>query len=400
MLLVAGVAAIALWWYAVKPAPLEVPFARVIRQTLISTVRTNGKVEPNERFEVRTARDGAVAKISVQGGQKVAKGALLAQLDTGTAGADLAAAEARITEAKADLEILRQGGNAEQLAAIKSDLETGRLELDTARKDLAVLERLATRQAATGKEVAEARERVRKAELRIAALERKREALVSPADVQAAEARLSNAQADADAAHRVIQLSSIRAPAAGVVYNLDVRSGSYLRVGDLVAEIGKLDRLRVVIYVDEPELGRISAGLPVTLTWDALPDREWQGTIERVPTEIVAYGTRQVGEVIALIDDAGGNSLPPGANVNVVIRAQVAENALTIPKEALRRNEGTVGVYLLNNSGVTWRPIQVGTSSVTHVEVVNGLSEGDAVALPSEASLTDGAGVSPVFMGK
>ncbi len=389
--------AVVLLRYVARSEPPEVPFARVTRQTLVSTVRTNGKVEPLEWFQVRAARDGAVARVAVERGATVAQGALLAELDIGNAQAELAAAEARIAEAKAELEMLRKGGSPARLAAIEADLAAARLELDSARRELAALERLAAKQAATGLEVATATERVRKAELRIDALESERKTLVLPADVEAAMARLRIAEADAAAARRVLELGRIRAPAAGVVYRLDVRAGSYLRTGDLVAEIGRLDRLRAVIYVDEPELGRISAGLPVTLTWDAMPGREWQGAVDKVPTQVVAHGNRQVGEVIGIIENTGGIVLPPGANVNAEIRAGVAEGALTVPKEALRRLRGEIGVYLLNDAHVVWRPVRVGTSSITHAEVIDGLGEGDAVALPAEVNLTDGDAVTPVF---
>ncbi|HOK47431.1 MAG TPA: efflux RND transporter periplasmic adaptor subunit, partial [Bryobacteraceae bacterium] len=99
---------------------------------------------------------------------------------------------------------------------------------------------------------------------------------------------------------------------------LSARRGSYVNTGDTVAEIGELGTLRVRVYVDEPELGRVAEGMPAVITWDAMPERQWKGTVEKMPTQIVALGTRQVGEVIVTIENAD-QSLLPGTNINAEI---------------------------------------------------------------------------------
>ena len=143
--------------------------------------------------------------------------------------------------------------------------------------------------------------------------------------------------------------SHIHSPIAGTVYELPVRAGAYVDVGDLVANIGHLRTLRVQIYVDEPELGAVAAGMPVEVTWDALPGRTWKGTVEKLPVEVTALGTRRVGEAISTIanDDL---KLLPGTHVNVAITSQVVENGLTLPKEAIRSEHGQAGVYVLERS--------------------------------------------------
>ena len=93
--------------------------------------------------------------------------------------------------------------------------------------------------------------------------------------------------------------SVVRAPIAGTVYQFDLKPGAYLNAGDLVASIGQLDRVRVKVFVDEPDLGRVKRGMPVGITWDAMPGRQWKGVVDKTPTQIVALGTRQVGEVYA-----------------------------------------------------------------------------------------------------
>jgi HlyD family secretion protein len=108
-----------------------------------------------------------------------------------------------------------------------------------------------------------------------------------------------------------------------------------------------------------------------------------------VPSQIVPFGTRQVGEVICVIDNPG-QELYPGANVNAAIRAKSVENVLTIPKETLRRENGVEGVYLIVNGVLKWQPLKTGVSNVTRTQVVEGLRAGDAVLLPVDRPLKDG----------
>lgn len=391
-----AVAVGALWYQLRRPDPIEVSFARVRRETLISSVRTNGKIEPQRWWAARAERAGNVTRVYVERGQRVTRGALVAELATEAAEQELAAAEARVAEAKAALAALEQGGRALERASIEGSLAGARQELDAARRELASLERLLEKQAATKEEVFQARDRVRKAEVEIEALEKRRAALVAPDDRAAAEARLRQALADREQAARRLAQSRIRAPESGVVYDLPVRPGSWVQPGDLVAAIGRLETVRVTIYVDEPELGQVAVGMPVVITWDAKPDKQWRGVIEKPATRIVKLETRQVGEVSGVIDNPGGE-LAPGANVNVEIRSRVIENALTIPKEALRRHGGETGVFVLEGDRVAWRKVELGAASVTRAEVLGGLEEGEAVALASDRELHAGDRVAARF---
>jgi HlyD family secretion protein len=168
-----------------------------------------------------------------------------------------------------------------------------------------------------------------------------------------------------------------------------------LNAGDLVASIGQLDRVRVKVFVDEPDLGRVARGKPVVITWDAMPGRQWKGVVDKTPTQIVALGTRQVGEVLCVIDNPNDDLLP-GTNVNVDITAEESASALTIPKEAVRRELGQAGVFTLSGNTLAWKKITLGVSNTTRTQV-EGLNENDAVALPSEKPLKDGMIVTPRF---
>jgi multidrug efflux pump subunit AcrA (membrane-fusion protein) len=81
--------------------------------------------------------------------------------------------------------------------------------------------------------------------------------------------------------------------------------------------------------------------------------------------------------------------------VNVEVTSQAVADGLTIPKEAIRTENGKTGVYVLRDSQVVWRPIELGASSITRAVVVSGLVEGDMVALRTERALRNGQAVRP-----
>jgi HlyD family secretion protein len=385
------------WWaFQYRNRPPGVPFAKVVRETLVSTLPTNGKVEPMEWAPVRAEAEGLVGAVPAQEGQSAGKGAVLATLTQGTLAADVAEAQSRVTLARSELATITAGGKTSELAEIENSIAKARFNRDVAQRDFASLRRLEEKHAAAPVEVEAAQQKIQEADLEIRALERRRAALIGKNDRTVAEARLHDAEAALNAARAKVAETVIRAPLAGTVYGIAVRPGAYVNTGDLIANVGRTDELRVRVYVDEPELGRVQVGQPVVITWDALPGKKWQGTVERKPTEIQALGTRQVGEVLATIANSG-RELLPGTNVNAEIRTSVVDNALTIPKEAMRRTGGDVGVYVLRGNTLAWQKVATGASSITRVQVVQGLSDGDSIALPTDVPLKAGIKVRPVY---
>ena len=388
-LLLAGVAVVIVWGVLRKGDPPKVSFARVKRQTLVSTLPTNGKVEPWLWQAVRAETGGVVSSAPVEDGQTVAAGAVMAGITDAALQAETDAAQAKLNEARANLATQEAGGKPAEFTDIDNSLARARFDLAQAQKVLASLERLVAQHASTQQEADAAREKVQQSELEIAGLEKRRRSLSSPTEVAAGRARVGDAETALGLARKRAELSVVRAPMAGVVYGREVRPGSYLNAGDLVANVGRMDRLRVRVYVDEPELGRVAVGQPVTITWDALPGRQWHGEVDKKPVAVEALGSRQVGEVVCSIENEG-RALIPGTNVNAEIRTAVVENALVIPKEALRHDAQGDYVLALKGGAVERRAVKKGASNIAMVQVVEGLTDGDAVALPSDAPLKAG----------
>jgi HlyD family secretion protein len=385
------------WGVLRKNQPPRVNVAPVKRQTLVSTLPTNGKVEPFAWQAVRATTAGAVSALNVRDGQNVAKGQVMATLTDPTLSADVEAAQAKVAEARAALSGLEAGGRPVDLSDIENRLARAKYDLQQSTAEYHSLVRLQEKSAATRVEVQAARDRMRQSEIEIDGLEKRRGTLVAKPDLTAAQARLHDAETALSLARERQALSLIRAPMAGTVYGLAVQAGAYLTEGGLVANVGELDRVRVRVFVDEPELGRVVVGQPVTIRWQALPSQEWTGTVERKPTSIQALGSRQVGEVVCTIDNPG-LELIPGTNVDAEIRTAVADNALVIPREALRHDGGGDYVFLVKDGQLERRAVKTGATSATLAQITTGLTEGDSVVLPADIPLKPGDRVTPAAM--
>lgn len=396
LLLVVAAGVIA-WGVLRKSQPPRVNVAAVKRQTLVSTLPTNGKVEPFQWQAVRSETSGTVAKLEIRDGQNVAKDQVLATLTDPALAADVEAAQAKVSEAQAALAGLQAGGRPADLSDIENRLARAHYDLEQATRDYNSLRRLQEKNAATRSDVQSAQDHVRQLQIEIEGLGKRRGVLVAKPDVTAAQARVQDAETALSLARAKQALSVIRAPISGTVYGLAVQNGAYVTEGSLIANIGELARVRVRVYVDEPELGRVVVGQPVTIRWQALPGKEWDGTVERKPASIQALGSRQVGEVLCTVDNPG-RELIPGTNVDAEIRTAVAENALVIPREALRHDGGGDYVFVVKDGVLDRRAVKTGATSPTLVQITTGLAEGDAVSLPSDIPLKAGDRVTPAAM--
>jgi HlyD family secretion protein len=387
-----------LWWgLDSRESTPDVHFAEVRRLTIQSTVSTNGKVEPVEWAAARAETAGVVRTINVRRGQTVEAGQTLLTLDTTAAQSDLATALAREQEARTEVLTLGQGGKAATLASLNDAIKTAQALVDVAQRNYEALQRLAAHQAATKLQVQDAKDALERAKLQLSALENQRRTLVTSSDRVVAEAKLRDAQAAVALAQHRVALGDVKSPIAGTVYQFDLKLGAYMQPGDLVALIGKLDRVKVIVYVDEPDLGRVAENMAVRITWDARPGQEWWGRVDRLPTEVVAQGTRTVGEVTTIVDNPN-HDLLPGVTVNATIVSAVVKDAIGIPKAALRTMRATAGVYKLSGKSVVWTPVKTGVSDVNNVQILSGLRLGDRVAQQTgDVEIKNGMRVNPIF---
>ncbi len=201
-----------------------------------------------------------------------------------------------------------------------------------------------------------------------------------PDDITMAEARISAAQAALD-------IVSITAPFDGVITSVEVLPGDLVSPGTVAFRIDNLNYLLVDVGVSEVDINQIKVGQPVTLAFDAVLGKEYQGEI----VEVSPVGVQQQGlvsfEVTIEVIDADID-VRPGLTAAVSIVVRQVENALLVPNRSVRWVRGEQVVYLATDPDnvITEKlkmvPVTLGASSDEFSEVLDGdLNVGDLVVI-------------------
>ena len=153
-------------------------------------------------------------------------------------------------------------------------------------------------------------------------------------DAERGELQVQQTLSEMAALEDKVSDGKIAAPVDGTLYSLPVRAGDYVKLGDLLAEMADLHKVRVRAFIDEPDLGALEPDEPVMITWDALANRSWPGKTEIIPKQVVPHGTRSVGELLcSVVNDK--LELLPNINVNVRINSRERMNVLAVPRGAV-----------------------------------------------------------------
>jgi RND family efflux transporter MFP subunit len=316
---------------------------RVGRRTIGSFVKATGVVKPRVGAEVRVGSrvSGVVARLHVRIGDRVRRGQLLAELETRELGARRDQAEAALAAAEATT------------AFARSDFERRR-ELHAA----ALL-------AAADLDVAERARRV--------AIEQRAEAAAS---LEFARTQLGYAR--------------ITAPIAGVVASVSTQEGETVAASlsaPTFVTLVDLERLEVRAYVDETDIGRVETGQAARFTVDTYADHEFEGRVAAVYPQAEVRDNVVNYVAVVTFDPPPGRTLRPEMTATVRVELATRADVLALPRRAVRREEGRT--FVVGADGAR-RFVALGSRDETHVEIVDGLREGDEAVLPASAAAGDG----------
>lgn len=373
-------------------APLKVRVTAVQRGPIRSVVSTNGKIEPIRNFEAHAPIATTVRRLMVKEGDHVKQGQILLQLDDADIRAKAASADAQIKAAQADQNALKTGGTQEEVITLNSQLIKARNAKDTAQHNLDALRRLQQQGAASSGEVRQAEDTLQRAQADLTLLEQKQKERYSQPEIARIEAQGAEAQAAYASAEDALHKSTVRAPFDGIVYSVPAKEGSFVQGGELLLQEADLSQVLVRAFVDEPDVGRLQVGQKVEVTWDAIPGRVWNGSVNTVPATVKLRGNRNVGETTCLIGNQDLRLLP-NINVGVTIVTAEHQNVLTLQRDALRMDDSRPYVFRIQGDRLHQQTVAFSLQNLTRVEITSGLSEGDKVALPADEQkpLVDGA---------
>ncbi len=336
-----------------RPAPVPVTVFPAETGRVEETVVNSraGTVKAGRRATLSAELGGRVAALPARKGKRVRAGEILLKVADGDYRAQLALQESALVSAKAaEREACHAAAQAVRDLARNESLAKEQIVSED------ILDRLRTARDTTA------------------------------AACDAAKARVGQAEAAVEAARVTLEKTILRAPFDGVIADVTTEVGEWIMPAPpglpipAVLEILDLASIYVSAPLDEVDVGKVTAGLPVRITFDAYPGRSFPGRVTRVaPFVLDVKEQNRTFDVEAVLDDAAfAAGLKPGLSADVTVVLRTREGVLRIPGYALLEGDH---VLLLKDGRLRRAAVKAGLKNWDFVEIAGGLSTGDAVVV-------------------
>ena len=367
VLVVAG----GIWLFTGKTSKggIRLETAKVGRSSISNTVTATGTVEPVTEVEVGTQVSGIIDKLYADYNDVVKAGQLIAEMDKVNLKAELASAQAQLASSKSEYEYQQKNYARNKILFEKklisdSDYETSTYNYEKAK----------------------------------AAYEQNQAAMVK--------------------VNRNLEYATITSPIDGVVINRAVEEGQTVAAGfetpTLFTIAADLTKMQVIADVDEADIGNVENGQRVSFTVDAYPNDVFEGTVTQIrlgDSESSSSASTSTSTVVTyevvISAENPDLKLKPRLTANVTIFTLERDNVLTVPTKSLRfvpdaeilaqlgyivteaGTEAPAGkrlVWIRNGQELKPKAVTVGSTSGNMIEITDGLSEGEELAVDLEAS--------------
>src|SRR5688572_804080 len=213
--------------------------------------------------------------------------------------------------------------------------------------------------------------------------------LMSANDIDQIRFDLENARAANRLANLELSYANVLAPISGVIAERKIKTGNFVQINTPIFRIVDNSQLEATLNVPEREVSTLKQGLGVDLQVDALPGREFSGTIDRI-APVVDSGS---GTFRVVCTFAGGNPLQAGIFGRIRIDYDQRTDALVVPRVALLEDEGDPAVYAVKAGKAVRVPVKLGYLDGQWAEVRQGLKVGDQVVTAGKVALREGSPV-------
>jgi RND family efflux transporter MFP subunit len=363
---------------ASPPPPITiptVPVATVGKTTLANDLTLTAEFLPYQDVDVMAKVAGYVKAISVDIGDHVQQGQVLAVLEVPEIQSDVARAKAGVAAAEANIVSAQAAVQRAQATAGITKLSFQRLQ-EVATKDKGLVPR---------QEIDVAQSRQMEAEAQLASAE---------SSVQAAKDAKAGADQEYVRAQTMMSYATIRAPFAGVITKRYASTGSMIQAGIAsqtqampVVRLAQNNLLRLILPVPVTDIGGVRNGQAVDVSISSL-GRTLQGTVTR-SADSVQMATRTMDTEVDMQNRDG--SLVPGMYAEVHLHLAARPNVLSVPLDAVDGLGTSVQqAYLVRDGIVHLVTVKVGLQTPNRLEILSGLQEGDKVIVGRHTGLSDG----------
>jgi len=389
---------------------IKVATEKVTKRTIIQTVSSNGKIQPEKDIKISPYISGEVVELYVKEGEQVKKGDLLAKIDPEIYVSQFDQSEAALNTQKANL-----ANSRARLAQMKAQFENARLTYD--RQD-----KLFKQNVISKADFDQAKSTFQVAQAQVSAAEE---------DINASEFMVKSSEAALKRSKEDLTRTAIFSPNDGTVSKLGVLKGervtgaSQFSSGTEIMRIANLNEMEAQVLVNENDIVRVSMGDTALIEVDAYLNRKFKGVVTEIATSANTTGV-SVDQVtnfnvkIHLLKESYHDLMEgkspdfspfrPGMSCTVEIQTETANNVLTVPIQAVttriakdsldkikeqaktkkteeddhietvttqKKNEKIQECVFLLSDGIARKAdVKTGIQDNTYIEILSGLKDG------------------------
>jgi HlyD family secretion protein len=382
-----GLVAVAAWGVsALRGGPAAVDPAKTVtveRGTMVVSVVATGKVEPITTVELKSKANGIIEKLFVDVDQVVQPGQVLAELDKENL-------NARLREARANLQAAEAAHAGAEAQLKKNEIEAESPEVDLARRNLARAKQLSDQKLLSQMQLDESASTLAQAENKQRAASG--QLVIAKARVIESSANVAQAKATVERAEEELANATIRAPIRATVLTRDVEVGSpvssILNLGanaTRVMTLGDIDKVFVRGKVDEADIGRVRVGMAARIVTETFRDKVFEGRVTQISPIGVERDNVTTFEVEVSIDNAS-KELKANMTANAEVVLQELPSSLLVPSAAVQYDaQRSAFVELVDAAapnGHRRAPVKVGVGNGAKIQLLSGVNQGDKVVLP------------------
>jgi RND family efflux transporter MFP subunit len=357
--------------YWIKFAPVPVARHEIQRGEIVAEVMGTGTLEARVKTTVSPKIAGRIADVAVDQGDRVKAGQPLVRLDDEELRQQVAIAQASRETEEATV------------ARLTTDKERATAVYDQARMYFRRVEDLFARNVSSREELERATEALAVAQAgashaEAAIVEGRKELLTAEKTLEYQKARLAD--------------TVINAPFEGLIVKRQRDPGDIVLPGSSTLTLISTDELWISAWVDETEMVRLAEGQSARVVFRSNPDRSYPGKVARMGKE----ADRETREFLV---DVHVLELPStwaiGQRAEVYIETARAKDVPLLPARFVVWRDDQPGAFVDQDGRALWKPLKLGLRGPDMVQVIEGVGQGEAVVVPSDAklTLTDGRGI-------
>ena len=379
----------------------------VTQQDLTSKIQASGVVQAERIINLSPEDSGKIAELYIQEGDFVSQGQIIARMTNRRSQAEVAQYEAALAQAQATLAQQRAGARPEEIAeararvaTVEASINAAQTRLQQAQQELSRFERLAQQGAISANELNAYQTTAQESSANLVADQRRLEesqAVLTrlengtrSEEIKQAEAAVAQANAQLTAVQVRFDETIVRAPFDGVITRRFAETGDFVSPataasssdGAASTSIAELSSgLEIEAQVPEASIAQLEVGQAVEAHSSAYPDQVFTGEVKLIAPRAIRDNQVTVFRVKVTLK-TGQEQLKSGMNVRLTFVGKPINDALVIPLAAVvTESDGSTGVYVSQEDGPILKPVQLGTTTGTQVQIIDGLDADEEILI-------------------